>query len=419
MAYPAAGYLENATRTVAEMKVALEAFLAAARQSTGGPTGGVLQISANGLPAGMVDSSTHGLLSQSGPTDDLESIDYSAVNDGHVVTIYAAGGHTITVQKVGGSGWIQPENDDDVILTGNATLTLQLRSGVWYEIGRTYDDMTQALDHLGAISKTGDTWTNVLEGNVSNGQIRALITGTATPSSTNHAFQAGSTAGANLAIGVNSIHARAGGAASNLLLNLNGGDVRINGSSSDYNVWTKANDGDGSGLDADLLDGYHKSYLLDPPRIRLAHRENPNTDAGGITTSWAARTINHDSPSPLSSGIPGASRSGNQITLSAGTYYIHASAPAFKCNGHQLRLYNITTASEMKRGLCAHSGASDNTATPSVIMGSFELSGTEVLEIQHRAQTARATDGMGAAVNLSTWEKYLLCSIWKVAGSDI
>ena len=87
-------------------------------------------------------------------------------------------------------------------------------------------------------------------------RIRLTSTTTANLSSTGHAFQIGADGGNNLAASPTAIQARSNGAASIFHLNYYGGDVRINNSL----AWNAGNDGAGSGLDADLLDGQQGSY---------------------------------------------------------------------------------------------------------------------------------------------------------------
>jgi len=78
-----------------------------------------------------------------------------------------------------------------------------------------------------------------------------------TLSSTLHAFQIGTSSGNNIAMDGNEIMARNNGAASPLHLNALGGDVNINGNK----TWHAGNDGTGSGLDADTVDGTHLNRL--------------------------------------------------------------------------------------------------------------------------------------------------------------
>jgi len=86
-------------------------------------------------------------------------------------------------------------------------------------------------------------------------RIRVTSDVDASPSSTTHPFQVGPTSGANIRIDGNEVFAVTNGAVSTLFLNQNGGEVRINNSI----AWHGGNDGPGSGLDADTLDGFQGS----------------------------------------------------------------------------------------------------------------------------------------------------------------
>ena len=80
----------------------------------------------------------------------------------------------------------------------------------------------------------------------------------AAPGSTNHGLQVGPDTGVNVAVDGNEMMARNNGEPSALALNFDGGDVTINASK----AWAAVNDGSGSGLDADLLDGQHGSWYM-------------------------------------------------------------------------------------------------------------------------------------------------------------
>ena len=65
---------------------------------------------------------------------------------------------------------------------------------------------------------------------------------------------------------------------------------------------------------------------------------------GGTFTSGAYRT--RDLNTTKANDIEGASISANQIILPAGTYYMEASAPAFRVERHKTKLRNITDGSD-------------------------------------------------------------------------
>jgi len=77
-----------------------------------------------------------------------------------------------------------------------------------------------------------------------------------TLASTLHAFQIGISSGVNIAMDGNEIMCRNNGVAEILSLNAIGGEVQINGNK----TWHAGNDGTGSTLDADLLDGQEGSF---------------------------------------------------------------------------------------------------------------------------------------------------------------
>lgn len=102
-----------------------------------------------------------------------------------------------------------------------------------------------------------------MTGNLTAPGVRLTSTTELTLASTAHAFQIGLSSTANLAADANEIQARNNGAAAQLDLNPHGGTVTtganlaVGGSATvgGNTVWHAGNDGAGSGLDADTLDG--------------------------------------------------------------------------------------------------------------------------------------------------------------------
>jgi hypothetical protein len=118
-------------------------------------------------------------------------------------------------------------------------------------------------------------------------RVRLLATTLATLASTGHALQLGNDAGVNVAISPSRIQARSNGSASSLLLNHEGGDVLINGSL----AWHAGNDGAGSGLDADMLDGYHGSAYDRIVSQSLVENGGYVTYASGRKECWGIVNI--------------------------------------------------------------------------------------------------------------------------------
>jgi len=147
--------------------------------------------------------------------------------------------------------------------------------------------------------------------------------------------------------------------------------------------------------------------------LHVYDEKSTGTDGGTATSgSWETRTLN----TVGTNEITGASLGSNQITLPAGTYEIHAFAPAYRCGVNKAKLYNTTATADIIIGTSARSHtAGDYTNSVSIISGRFTLSVQSVLEIRHQVATTRATDGYGNAAGFSTVERYTDVRIWRVA----
>ena len=140
--------------------------------------------------------------------------------------------------------------------------------------------------------------------------------------------------------------------------------------------------------------------------------EKAQNTAGGTFTSGAWRT--RDLNTVKTNEITGASLASNQITLPAGTYYCEASAPTFRANQMQIRLYDITGSVVLALGTSTYSGSTTEATPVSLIAERFTLSVESVVELQHQCQNTQATNGLGVPANLAT-EVYASIRIWKVA----
>jgi hypothetical protein len=159
------------------------------------------------------------------------------------------------------------------------------------------------------------------------------------------------------------------------------------------------------------------TIIVAVPYVLIQDRKAQNTEGGGFTSgadqSRVLNTVVSDS-----GGI--CSLTTNQFSLPAGTYRIHAIAPAYECDRHQAWLYNITDATTQKapdgtteiRSTSSVSGTADSVGMAAVIVGSFRTSGTKTFEIRHRCQTSKTVSGFGLAANLGQ-EIYTSVELWK------
>lgn len=140
--------------------------------------------------------------------------------------------------------------------------------------------------------------------------------------------------------------------------------------------------------------------------------EKTTGTAGGTFTggSFAQRVLNTSVRNVLS----GASLSGNQFTLQAGTYLIEWSAPAFSVGSHQTRLFNATDS------ITVETGTSESTSTAAGIDSRSQgkavvtITSAKAFEIDHICGSTGATTGFGNFTNLAAKEVYTTVYIWKV-----
>lgn len=135
--------------------------------------------------------------------------------------------------------------------------------------------------------------------------------------------------------------------------------------------------------------------------LHVQDQKASGTDGGTFTSgAWQTRVLN----STVLNTITGASLASNQITLPAGTYEIHASAPGHQVETHQTRLQNVTDATTALLGTTVRSRATSATdgTSDSVTRGCFTISGTKTFEFQHRCSSTLATTGFGTG-NANTW----------------
>lgn len=187
-------------------------------------------------------------------------------------------------------------------------------------------------------------------------------------------------------------------------------------------LWHAGNDGSGSGLDADMVDGYHagnasgnvpvsngtlninlNADLLDGKHLSeigggiwdvIIEDQKPSGTHGGKFESgaWRTRTLNtlvynHGSLASLSN---------NKFTLPAGTYCIEWDAPAYKVDSHKTRLVNADTLGTVAYGTSEFASADNYGYSRSWGTCVITINDDVAFEIQHRCHCSYIA-GFGAA----------------------
>lgn len=159
-------------------------------------------------------------------------------------------------------------------------------------------------------------------------------------------------------------------------------------------------------------DGSNLHWLClnaDPGPHLVVREEQPSGTAGGtsLNTGWQRRAIN----TVLVNKI-GAVLAGDKITLPAGAYHLEATAPAYRVNGHQLRIYNDTDGASINVGGNEFSASSDTTGTSASVTADFVLAATKTIYLDHYTANAVSSFGLGNPVSAGV-EVFSSVRIWQ------
>lgn len=154
--------------------------------------------------------------------------------------------------------------------------------------------------------------------------------------------------------------------------------------------------------------------LLQPRIATLSDVKASGTQGGTATSgSYQTRTLNTLSDP---TGIV-TSLASNQFTLSAGTYYIEASAPHYGLNSqHRTKIRNVTDSIDAILGSNEYpsNSASVGVQTRSIVVGTIEITSSKVFELQHRVGITQATNGFGVSCAFGDNEVYSIVKIQKI-----
>ena len=146
--------------------------------------------------------------------------------------------------------------------------------------------------------------------------------------------------------------------------------------------------------------------------LHIVDEKSSGTVSG---TATAGSFVKRDLNTVKTNEITGASLASSQITLPSGTYFIHASAPAFAVNRHKAKLRNTTDSTDTLIGISSDARTTGEGFSNCEIIGRFTITAQKVFEIQHRVQTSSSTSDFGLENGMGVVEIYTNVRIWKVA----
>jgi hypothetical protein len=139
--------------------------------------------------------------------------------------------------------------------------------------------------------------------------------------------------------------------------------------------------------------------------------KSSGTDGGTFASgSWEERTLN-STQVEFGTSI---SRSGNTITLTAGTYRINAYAIASAVDGHKIRIFNKSSSTSIAVGSSEVAPTLSLMNTKSTIECIVTLTSTTEILLQHICNTGNAGDGRGIASNIGDNEIFAEVAIEKI-----
>ncbi len=140
---PATGYIENSSRTVAEMKTAIEAVRDVSSVQPGGAARTELTIASGTVTPATRDHGGNFTLDTEGDaaSDDLDTITYTNLPDGSVIRVWAENASRVVTLKHGngGAGELLLVDDADFALDAlDKWVLFERRSTSWVEVARSY-----------------------------------------------------------------------------------------------------------------------------------------------------------------------------------------------------------------------------------------------------------------------------------------
>ena len=144
--------------------------------------------------------------------------------------------------------------------------------------------------------------------------------------------------------------------------------------------------------------------------VHLVDKKNSGTDGGSATLgAWRTRDLTDELAD--TGGV--CTLSSNQFTLDAGTYRCLISAPAYRSEHHQIRLYNDTDgAMELLGAQGWNENAFEEALTHSFIFGRFTIAAQKTFEVQYQLTQTQASNGLGLD---NSWgdQIYTVVELWK------
>ena len=161
--------------------------------------------------------------------------------------------------------------------------------------------------------------------------------------------------------------------------------------------------GSGSLSWATVTPALFESYAI------IADQKAAFTDAGTFSSgAWRTRDLNTEIADP--DGI--VSISSNQFTLTAGTYLIKWSCPAYNVYRHLSRLQDITNSVTRGYGTSMFAYSPDNGNNHSLGLARVSPTGSTVYQIQHHCTVTGPGNGFGVSSEIDT-NHYTLVEIYK------
>ncbi len=144
------------------------------------------------------------------------------------------------------------------------------------------------------------------------------------------------------------------------------------------------------------------------PATMIFDQKASGVDGGTFTAgSWVTRELNQ-----IITNSSNVILNSNRITLYPGTYEVSASAPAFMCGKHKIRLQNITADVTEKNGSAAFSSNSGGgSVSSSLLEVTLVVTDSTDYEIQHRCSNTMADTGLGISTGFDDSEVYTMVKI--------